>query len=187
VVHRLEWDDRSTPRQRRPVVGNDGNWDVSLHGSKLYVTRGDYEDDDTGEVDMSRCEQLLTRSPQELYGCGLCLIQLLRAAQDNRRIGTRALLRELDDALDQGLLNYDNNTSELGGVGVAWRPRVYVVAMALFRMRGAKFEKAPDDGESAARDQQGIAAEREVERKKKELLDAWNNRRRKKNFNEQFK
>ena len=55
-------------------------------------------------------------------------------------------------------------------LGFGCRPRKYEVAMALFRLRGLKFEEIPV--ESPEED-----IESEADRRRRELSEMWNNRR----------
>jgi len=152
------------------------------------------EDDEFGTIDMSRCEQLLGNREQ-LYGCGLCLAWLLGFAKSNPGLGIRDLLARMDEALDgsegmrdvlqrfPGIMQTDClhsiENSLWENIGFAYRPRKFEVAMALSRMRGVRFENVPEEDDEAARAE--AEAEREAERRKKELLDLWNNRRKGKN------
>lgn len=160
------------------------------------------DDDDKGVIDMSRCEQLFG-STHELYGCGMCLVWLLKYASQHPKMGMQDLLEKMDEILDDtsefgGLkklqeitLVADKNCTEndtlgismLESVGYAIRPRRYEVAMALTRMRGMMFETLPpvrDFGSEAA------AAKIEAEQKKQKLLALWNARRKPKRFKDQF-
>lgn len=218
VVHQLEWDRKGTPAPRRPsesflkhfdpddvtISLLDGGHAISIHPSEtndgdvdmedaaVVPKEGIYNDDDDGYIDLSRCEQLLGKKPQ-LYGCGQCVIWLLREAKRNPCLGLKDLLEKLDTVIDnQGMLQIfvDNITNQanvdsvrrvhgwihlLGSAGFAYRPRKYEVGQALTRMRGIKLEHLPkgDEEEEAART-------REAERRKRELQEMWESRRTKK-------
>lgn len=204
VVHRLPWDREGTPAQRRLTdayldsCGN--NTSVSLmeggHVLSLHEETDDenaiMDDDDLGCIDMSRCEQLLGKKNQ-LYACGLCVAWILTTAKQNPTLGITALVDKLEDAMDSagGLLplflcgdksgdasqcisSSMNWANLVEGVGFAYRPRRHEIFMAVTRMRGIGLEALPiiDDGSDAA-------AEAEAERKKRELAELWNARRKK--------
>lgn len=197
VVHRLPWDRSGTPIPRRPTdvicKGHDfTNRHVALldggRGLALYRASAkadsdasessmDEEEEEDPWIDMSRCEQLLGRKPQ-LYGCGLAVLAIFRLARKHPDKGLAALLQAWDDLVDQqGLfsqLQADDVTWEttVVSLGTALRPRALEVGQAICRLRGVEFEELPvrDDGAEAA-------VHAEEERKKKALLDMWNNRR----------
>lgn len=193
VVHRLSWEPSGTPIPRRPTdafcVEHDyTNRQVVLldggHGLALYRNKDDDsdtmdEDEEDPWIDMSRCEQLLGRKSQ-LFGCGLAVLGLFRLAQQYPEKGLAALLDEWDRLVDQnGLfaqLFPDDNTlnTTVTTLGAIVRPRALEVGQALCRLRGLQLEELPlhDDGAEAA-------ARAEEERKKRELLEMWNNRRKK--------
>jgi hypothetical protein len=152
---------------------------------------GDDEDDYVS--DMSRCEQLLGKKPH-LYGCGVGVLWVLDAACRHPDLGLPDLLRMLDEHWDKhGLASavtladdddHDDRQSSRSmrawrGVvettGLAYRPRRFEVGQALTRLRGIQLEEivVEDDGSEAAQ----LANE---ERKKKELLEMWNSRRKNK-------
>jgi len=211
VVHRLDWEKSGTPIPRRPAVDGKGSYNFALdktavallEGSStislqqiadensdnmsLESDEGDDVDDDERYMDMSRCEQLMGKKPQ-LYGCGLGVVYLLKAARLNPEIGLPDLLMKMDDAFDSnGLLGLllengklspnDKNLSStwkvlVESLGCAYRPRRFEVGQALTRLRGIVMEEiaVEDDGSEAA-------AKAEAERKKQELLAIWNARR----------
>eukprot|EP00978_Attheya_sp_CCMP212_P025240 scaffold80865_cov55-Attheya_sp.AAC.3 len=215
VVHRLPWDKEGTPNQRRPIHASDpifSNTQVSLldGGDRIaLLNKEDDEnsdeddghvsmaDDDTGVIDMSRCEQLLGKREQ-LYGCGLCLVWLLQHSQKHQSKSITELLDNMEHSMgsekdDSGSeqessltgmarllvdLETSNNESDfrvhlLESLGHAYRPRRYEVAMALTRMRGIKFIDIPKDDDAAEVDE----AARERERQKRELAELWSSRR----------
>jgi Predicted ATPase of the ABC class len=145
-------------------------------------------DDDDGEyvVDMSRCEQLVGKKMQ-LYGCGLCALFVLELARSNPGVGLADLLRMMDEHLDRhGLASLVDrqgdpnstlpwNEAVLDRLGFAYRPRRFEVGQALTRLRGIKLQEiqVEDDGSEAA-------ARAEAERKRQEMLDMWNSRRKNK-------
>jgi hypothetical protein len=204
VVHRLEWDRHGTPNPRRPVdafsmrFGPNVSVSVMDNGHEILIhnDEGDdcddamiiEDDDDDGCIDASRFEQLVGK--KQLYGCGLCVSWLLKAAPENPHLGLRDLLKKMDEFLDQGGMNqllHGNNTSiECVGESRAWkhlvesigfahRPRSFEVGQALARMRGIEMEELPVE-----EDQELLAAEREVARRKRELSEIWAARRKKK-------
>ena len=143
----------------------------------------DDDDDDDGEyvVDMSRCEQLVGKKMQ-LYGCGLCVLFVLELARSNPGFGLADLLRMMDEHLDRhGLASLVSSTSPpcnealLDRLGYALRPRRFEVGQALTRLRGIKLQEieVEDDGSEAA-------ARAEAERKRQEMLELWNSRRKNK-------
>jgi hypothetical protein len=150
------------------------------------------DDDDEEEryIDMSRCEQLMGKKPQ-LYGCGLCVVWLMEVARKHPELGLPDLLKKADQTLDErSLLSLISNATELiqsdsaltrmsatwnvlvESLGCAYRPRRFEIGQALTRLRGISLEEIPveDDGSEAA-------AKAEAERKRQELLEIWNRRR----------
>lgn len=202
VVHRLEWDRKGTPIPRRPVDSFssrfsvetvisllDGGHAISLHEHESSNDGSDDgmvidRDDDDGCIEASRLEQLMGR--KQLYGCGLCILWLLQAAQRNTSRGMPDLLNDLDEVLDQGgiaqALNdigngtFPSTTWEhlVEAVGFVERPRRFEIGQALTRLQGIQMEEIPveDDGAEAA-------ARAEEERKRKVLADLWEARRKK--------
>ena len=163
----------------------------------------DCGDEDDGIVDMSKCSQLVGNASEQLYGCGICILWLLQASQRHPEEDLLELLHRLDHKLNDGGINAlvlslngiaadanDNSTllSRLQSsftahdlwedVGFAYRPRVHEVAMALARMRGIRFEILPDKPKDSEGPSEDELNRLEEERKKKALLDLWNNRRR---------
>jgi len=192
VVHRLNWDKKGTPNQRKPVTDHpfhnarvslmDGGGRICLTGEEGSEMSVDYENDDEdfGVIDMARCEQLFGRSEQ-LYGAGLCVAWIIEHSKSHPDLGLRALLDALDNELDRaggmkGLLASLPESKEdvLECLGYASRPRRYEVAMALTRMRGICFDEIPnvDDGSEEE-------AARKAEERKKALAELWANRRKK--------
>lgn len=200
VVHRLPWDKSGTPVPRRPIdaFGGrfsrqstaisllDGNDALALH--EMHHAQQEAMDDDEEEefhIDMSRCEQLMGKKPQ-LYGCGLAALWLLEAARQHPGKGMPELLTMMDSWLDQegfaSVVGASNGASDcpawkllIETIGCAYRPRKFEVGQALTRLRGIQLEEIPleDDGAEAA-------AKAEAERKKRELLELWNARRKNK-------
>ena len=193
VVHRLNWDKKGTPNQRKPVTDHpfhnarvslmDGGGRICLtgeEGSEMSVDYDDDDDEDFGVIDMTRCEQLFGRSEQ-LYGAGLCVAWIIGYSKSHPDLGLRALLDALDNELDRsggmkGLLASLPESKEdvLECLGYASRPRRYEVAMALTRMRGICFDEIPnvDDGSEEE-------ARRKAEERKAALAELWANRRKK--------
>ena len=207
VVHRLPWEKSGTPIPRRPadafsqlfdfqsstVSLLDGSDSIALYRDEFRENSDDMEIADAEMhddhyIDMSRCEQLMGKKPQ-LLGCGFCTLWLLNAARNYPSVGLPELLRMLDKSLDEsGLVSvvtayggegnvHDNATWKqlVENIGFAFRPRRFEVGQALTRLRGIRFEEVPteDDGSEEA-------ARKEAERKKQELLDLWNSRRKNK-------
>jgi hypothetical protein len=203
VVHKLEWEKSGTPTPRRPAdsfssrFANDvvislldGGHALSLHQDEsameddgMDIAAG-IDDDDEGCIEASRLEQLLGR--KQLYGCGLCVSWMLQAAPKHPKLGIPALLKKLDEVIDNGgmvqvvkELNASSDTdlpSEtwkhlVEAVGFAERPRKHEIAQALTRMHGIQMEVLPveDDGEDAA--------VQLAEQKKQALAALWANRR----------
>lgn len=198
VVHRLDWDKSGTPTPRRPDDNFSNDFDsrstaLSImdggHGLSLHkLSHEENEDDeDDSYIDMSRIEQLLGKKPQ-LYGAGLCVIRLLEASRQHPDAGLLDLLNILDDEMDQNgfvsILEDPSNGVSLTGtlgwrllveaVGFAYRPRKFEVGQALLRLRGIVLEELP-----VVEDAAEVAARLEAERKKQELLEMWNQRRKK--------
>ena len=176
--------------------------DVCNNAGGMADCNGSDTDDDSGGeerfIDLSRCEQLLGRKAQ-LYGCGICALLLLDMAKQHPDLALADLLAKMDkDLNDQGFasllpmlssssaasaaLDHGNMISSTSNwnllvetLGCAYRPRRYEVGQAVCRLRGITFEELPveDDGSEAA-------AKAEEERKRKELLDMWNARRKNK-------
>jgi hypothetical protein len=192
VVHRLEWEKDTTPIPRRfesESVSAFGR-NLSVHlvegGGMIAIDRDadkmqeHDDDDDSGHIDMTRCEQLLAKKPQ-LYGCGLCVAWILELAQREPELGLAALLQRLKTEVAQnGLASLcSDQESLLESVGYASCPRMHEVYMALTRIRGLVLEEIPveDDGSEEA-------ARREEERRKQELAALWNARRKKNRFDD---
>lgn len=187
VVHRLLWDNEGTPVPRRPTASSVNSFGANLsvavvEGSDMLSIERDIpdkthdEEDDSGYIDMSRCEQLVGRRAQ-LYGCGLCVAWILEHAKTKPELGIAELITDLEEQLrNHGIVSlFPNSTNQPSDF--AYRPRKHEVFMALTRMRGIVFEQMPvqvDDTEAAAA--------REEERKKQELADLWNARRKNNRF-----
>ncbi len=200
VVHRLPWDGDGTPCRRHPAelkfLGDESNCRVSLMdgGGKLSLTPIDdreenESDDDIGIIDMARCEQLLG-GKRQLYGCGFCVLWLMKNAKVKPELDLNQLLDELEDTMDRsgnGLMSVVDSlcsgavarspafTSIIACVGYAYRPRRYEIFMALTRIRGIKFEELPTEV-----DEEDLRIKKEAEERKKALAELWANRRKKK-------
>jgi hypothetical protein len=158
----------------------------------------DDNDDDDGIVDMSKCSQLLGNASEQLYGCGICILWLLRESMRNPQDDILDLLKRLETALDNDGMNglmaslhrssdgtTQNNLSQMllsnaaqdlwEDVGFAYRPRIHEVAMTLTRMRGMRFEILPDKPRAL----QISSEEEEQKRKMEALAEMWSNRRKK--------
>mmetsp|Transcript_32774 Transcript_32774/g.68346 ORF Transcript_32774/g.68346 Transcript_32774/m.68346 type:complete len:705 (-) Transcript_32774:677-2791(-) len=199
VVHRLEWDqDEYTPIPRRPsdetakaldrdttALGlMEGGTGLAFHQIHSDDSSNSSESDVDGEddryIDMSRCEQLLGKKPQ-LYGCGLAALWILKACRENPGLGLSDLLDRLDREIDQnGLLSVlapDDSATQhelIEHLGFMYRPRRLEVGQAICRLRGILFEELPIQVNEAK-----IKARAEEERKKREMMEIWNARRKK--------
>jgi hypothetical protein len=199
VVHRLPWEKKGSPMPRRPADSFSSQFQASktrialLEGhNALALLRADggvmeeMDDEEEGShyVDLSRCEQLMGKKAQ-LYGCGLCLVWVLEASRRFTELGIADLLKKLEETLDEfgfaALLSEEDSTSSSWNalvelIGCAYRPRRFEVGQALTRLRGIELEEIlpfEDDGSEAA-------AAAEVERKKREMMEVWNARRKNK-------
>ena len=156
-------------------------------------------DEDDGIVDMSKCSQLLGNASEQLYGCGICVLWLLRESKDHPCDDIYDLLLRLESALDEGGMNGliaslnkiqrgVDGTSKLSSMllsdaahdlwedcGFAYRPRVHEVAMTLTRMRGLKFDNLPAKPKAVS----AVSEEDEQKQKMAALAEMWNNRRKK--------
>ncbi len=155
----------------------------------VFGTNNDFmdidRDEDTGTMDLSRCEQLLAGKYQ-LYGCAICVVWLLKTATNNPTLDLNQLLDKLESALDRtdsfhGILASISSSGKVSDsllktLGYAIRPRRYEVIMALNRMRGIEFEELPPDDKTIA---ELSAKEREEEERKRILAELWANRRKK--------
>eukprot|EP00559_Dactyliosolen_fragilissimus_P008356 CAMPEP_0184862590 /NCGR_PEP_ID=MMETSP0580-20130426/7035_1 /TAXON_ID=1118495 /ORGANISM="Dactyliosolen fragilissimus" /LENGTH=486 /DNA_ID=CAMNT_0027360527 /DNA_START=394 /DNA_END=1851 /DNA_ORIENTATION=+ len=199
VVHRLSWEKKLTPLQRRPTNSEiffstessfislpDGGGRVCIYereSDRNFINeRVDHfvnsaDDEGKGIIDLTRCEQLLGGKWQ-LYGCGLCVVWILRLSIQNPKMSINELLNKLDSVVDSGgmieiiqQLCKDTDLVKLSilkSVGFIYRPRRYEVAMALVRLRGITFENMPADvGDEEAK------AAKEAERRRKELAEMW--------------
>lgn len=201
VVHRLPWEKSGTPIPRRPagvsgasVLGRnstvisllDGSDSISFHpvehaSDEMNLEDGD-EETDTHVVDMSRTEQLMGKKPQ-LYGCGVGCLWVLEEARNHPELGIRDLLDKFDSHVkEKGFASILSSSNDEGpwkmlleALGCAYLPRKFEVGLALTRLRGIQLEELPleDDGSEAA-------ARAEEERKKRELMEIWNSRRKNK-------
>jgi len=202
LVHRLQWDGEGTPKRRRPAeidgIREAQNCRVSLldGGGKLSIVQehghesdddmeGYDSDDETGIIDMTRCEQLLGGNHQ-LYACGICALWTLKLAKEKIELDMNELLNELDKTLDQkgGMISLIKSLSApnpatsplyaslLLNVGHIIRPRRYEVIMALTRMRGIIFDELPTET-----DEEDLRIKNEAEERKRTLAELWANRR----------
>jgi len=189
VVHRLEWDKEGTPVRRRPTLPSLNSFGENLSvalldGSVMFSIDGDLDEgnnkmqisestEDTGFVDMSRCEQLMGKKSQ-LYGCGLCVKWIVEHAKQHPSLGIEELIKDLNgQIMESGLAAVgENATSLVESVGFALLPRRHEVFMALTRIRGIKFEEMPVVEESDE-----DIAKREEDRRKQELAALWASRR----------
>jgi len=164
------------------------------------------EDEDDGQVDMSKCSQLVGNSSEQLYGCGICVLWLIQESLSHPDDDLSCLLDCMTNVLNIGGMNMliaslkqnqtvtnsaanekitdlfsSNDILDLWEyVGYVYRPRRHEVFMALTRMRGMKFHILPDK----PKDVNKVSQEEEVKRleeeaRKKALADLWANRRKK--------
>jgi len=167
------------------------------------------EDEDDGQVDMSKCSQLVGNSSEQLYGCGICVLWLIQESLSHPDDDLSCLLDRMTNVLNNqnsGGMNMliaslkqnqtvtnsaanekitdlfsSNDILDLWeSVGYVYRPRRHEVFMALTRMRGMKFHILPDK----PKDVNKVSQEEEVKRleeevRKKALADLWANRRKK--------
>jgi hypothetical protein len=231
VVHRLPWEvkedkrpnnatvDEKTatlsPLRRKPdvdcIMAKFRN--VAVHlldsgSSRLWFYPDDdnassieSNDEDDGIVDMSKCSQLLGNASEQLYGCGICILWLMRGlmimreSREHPGDDIHDLLQRLEAALDDkgmnGLLaslsQGDNaDSSKLSNMlvsnpahdlwedsGFAFRPRIHEVAMTLTRMRGLIFTILPEKPKGA----DAVSEEDEQKKKMDALAEMWKNRR----------
>jgi hypothetical protein len=171
------------------------------------------EDEDDGITDMSKCMQLVGGggggggASEQLYGCGICVLWLIRKSRLHPEDDISDLLDRMEHALDErginGLLaTLTRGDDEASGaaaaatvddllasrhvldlwatVGVAYRPRRHEVAMVLTRLRGMQFDLLPDKPrKKAIGDGSSSPGEEEdpEESKKRALAELWANRR----------
>jgi hypothetical protein len=203
LVHRLQWDGDGTPKRRRPVeIGGvkdtqqcrvsllDAEGKLSIlqeygHESDDDDMEGGDSDDDTGIIDMTRCEQLLGGYHQ-LFACGICALWILKLAKEKPELDLNELVNELDKTLDQeaGMVSLVKSMSTpspapsaqyfslLLNIGHIIRPRRYEVIMALTRIRGIKFDQLPTEA-----DEDDIRVKEAAEERKRSLAKLWANRR----------
>lgn len=206
VVHRLPWDGDGTPRRRRPVISlfdklvdvdscklslldGGGRFSIWQESSNEYNHDDGYDsDDDTGIVDMTKCEQLIGGNCH-LFGCGICALWILKRARQKPELDIHELVSELDIILDGGggmksiidsFVSSKSTSSPmlfslLEHVGHIYRPRKFEILMALTRMRGIYFEELPTEV-----DEEDMKLKREAEERKRMLAELWANRRQKK-------
>eukprot|EP00557_Chaetoceros_sp_GSL56_P010190 CAMPEP_0176481588 /NCGR_PEP_ID=MMETSP0200_2-20121128/2906_1 /TAXON_ID=947934 /ORGANISM="Chaetoceros sp., Strain GSL56" /LENGTH=710 /DNA_ID=CAMNT_0017877815 /DNA_START=70 /DNA_END=2202 /DNA_ORIENTATION=- len=207
VVHRLPWDGDGTPRRRRPVItlfdksvdvdscklsllDGGGRFSLWQESSNEYNHDDGYDsDDDTGIVDMTKCEQLIGGNCH-LFGCGICALWILKRARQKPELDMHDLVSELDIILDGGggmksiidsFVSSKSTSSPIlfslleQHVGHIYRPRKFEILMALTRMRGISFEELPTEV-----DEEDMKIKREAEERKRMLAELWANRRHKK-------
>jgi Predicted ATPase of the ABC class len=190
VVHRLLWDKDGTPKPRRPTekalnrFGSNVSVSLLEESDMLLLQRcsnieADEDDshEDLGYIDMSRCEQLLGRKGQ-LFGCGLCVAWMLEQSQKHPEYGIVQLINALQKQIKKnGIASLVDRRSILQNIGVALSPRKHEIFLAFTRIRGLEFEEQPVE-----EDVLEIEALREAERKKQELAEIWNSRRKTNRF-----
>lgn len=206
VVHRLPWDGDGTPCRRHPInqdlFGDFKNSKLALldGGGKLSITQvndthsyddddeemDSYSDDDTGIVDLSRCEQILGGKWQ-LFGCGICALWILQLSRSEPEMDLNELVDKVEQKMDSNgfasiVDSLSNSSPEMSNaslslyenVGLAFRPRRYEIIMALTRLRGIVFGELPTEV-----DEEELALKREAEERKRALAELWANRRKK--------
>ncbi|GKZ01496.1 hypothetical protein MPSEU_001100200 [Mayamaea pseudoterrestris] len=201
VVHRLEWNKSGTPNPRRPCADSCTRYDPTHNSISLVegmdairvhplddAVQIDNDEHDDDYIDMSRCEQLVGKKPQ-LYGTGMCALQLIEICRKNPNYGLADFLTKLDDFLDEVGMSfcfgdYDRDCTRAAlhtsghwkllveTMGCALRPRRFEVGQALTRLHGIKMVVLP-----VTEDEAEIAERVDAERRKQELLDLWNKRR----------
>jgi hypothetical protein len=155
-------------------------------------------DEDDGIADMSKCSQLSGNASEQLYGCGICILWLLRESMHHPEDDICELLQRLDAVLDEmgmnGLMiSLQNENTEKSSlhhmlslnaahdmwedVGFAFRPRRHEVAMTLTRMRGLRFDILP--AKPNAMDTLQLQEEEEQKKKMAALAEMWSSRRKK--------
>jgi len=161
------------------------------------VAENDGDDDDDGMVDMSKCSQLVDGGASEqLYGCGICVLWLIRESIRYPGEDLTQLLDRMERALDDRGMNgliasaisptgativnvEDTDTlSELlsshdaldlwEAAGYAYRPRRHEVAATLTRMRGMRFDILPEKPKEATGDDATMMSEEETRRLEEE-------------------
>ena len=182
VVHRLQWENKYMPHNRRPMNANVFSQSlIDIYPGLLsmnFVSACSEEDDDFGfgEINMNRCEQLYGKGSQ-LFGVGVALKRVLQLSIDDPFKGVKDLLDYLENELDEkGLIGIfkDSDLRECcNSIGFACRPRRHEIAMGLFRLRGLKFIEIPSENVAEQ-------TESEADRRRRELAEIWNNRRKKK-------
>jgi len=223
VVHRLPWEVKVdtnaaganekelvtlSPLRRKPRVEKFHNVAVHLLDSgssrlRFYpdtdssnTTSNDEDDEDNGIADMSKCSQLLGNASEQLYGCGICVLWLLKESANNPGDDILDLLQRLELALDNegvnGLISSidkstvhtpslpralsSNTTHDMWeDVGFAYRPRKQEVAMTLTRIRGMQFDILPEKAKPTS----VVSEEDEQKKKMAALAELWENRRKK--------
>ena len=166
-------------------------------------------DEDDGMVDMGKCGQVIGERSEQLYGCGLCALWVLRASAGHPDECLPELLDRMDDALEgEGLLGILRSLAGGSGNDVA---SSWSVGDLLDASRGRTAEPLVDLLESVGRayrprrhevamaltrtrgmafdilpprgtdeeDDEEAKRRREEEARRKALADLWANRRRK--------
>jgi len=158
------------------------------------ISASDIDDDvdeHNGEIDMVRCEQLFGRFPQ-LLGCGLCVKWVLHSSKSLPHASVKDLLEMMERTMDEngGIramfdLPYSTTAAAAGEKtpsyfvsGFSYRPRKFEVFMSLTRMRGLTLEDVPATTEDMNEEEKRVAEE---ERKKNELMELWQSRRKERN------
>ncbi|KAL9187235.1 hypothetical protein ACHAXT_001338 [Thalassiosira profunda] len=206
-----------SPLRRRPdsdcVARKFG--DAAIHvpdggSSRLWFYRdgesdsadgADDGDEDDGIVDLSKCSQLVGSTSEQLYGCGVCVLWLIRESQRCPDDDLGDLLDRMEGVLNAGgmkelisSLKQDQSTGANDHwladllashaaldlwetVGFAYRPRRHEVAMALTRMRGMRFDILPEKTKVVQISAEEEAKLLEEESRKRALAELWANRR----------
>jgi len=173
--------------------------------SKQSAVSNDKDEDD-GQVDMSKCSQLVGNSSEQVYGCGICVLWLIQESLSQPDADLSCLLDRMTNVLNikgvnmlmaslkqnqtainsaanKKITDFFSSNDILNlweSVGYVYRPRRHEVFMALTRMRGMKFDILPDKPKDVSKVSQEEEVKRlEEEARKKALADLWANRRKK--------
>jgi len=187
----------------------DDNNSYDGNDSEMSIDDNDSDDDEKGEIDMTKCEQLLGRSPQ-LYGIGLCVAWVLHQVRLSHSVSDLPksmmdLLQEMKETMDVGggiqamippsIKQSSTTTNNSKGHHSNSQP-VTTTGPALQQQQQQKYAIRPRKEEvgMALLRMRGLQfeelppqpqlpeeedANREAETQKQILADLWNNRRKK--------
>ena len=195
AVHLLESGSSRLWFYRDDEADADSNGATRLIGS----SSDDSDGEDDGVLDMSKCSQLVGNTSEQLYGCGLCVLWLIRESQRHPEEDISDLLDRMGHLLirsNGGMIELmasltqsqataiaaDNENQVVldlwETVGLAYRPRRHEVAMALTRMRGMRFDILPEKPKvMEAKLSEEEAKRIEEDSRKAALAELWKNRR----------